>query len=298
MTIPVTVSEQSRGFSTLGEQVERLRDFAANPRQRIRIGIESLDILTEGPAAGEVYQFMGRSFSGKSLVATNIMANNPEVPLIFFSLEMPARQALSRLYSTYENVDHHSVQAQMKGGSLPKLFDTLPAKLPKQIIVDKSGQTLDDMSFYLDLYDGYFEQRPACVLVDYLELIRSSDGEGHFRTEMVAKRLKDWSKSEDVAVFLLHQTNRSEPEWDPPTADSARGAGFTEADVVVGMWQPGRNPKLSDLEKAALEGEIHMNVLKNRISGRTTGAKTIRLKLEPTLKMVDLSAEQTKRYYR
>jgi replicative DNA helicase len=256
-----------------------------------------LNILTEGPAAGEIYEFMGRSFSGKSLVATNIMANNPEMPMIFFSLEMPARQALTRLYATYENVDHHSIQDQVKAGSLPRLFDDLPDQLPFQIIVDRTGMTLDDMSFYMDLYETYYEQRPSAVLVDYLELIRSSDGEGHFRTEMVAKRLKDWSKSEDTAVFLLHQTNRTEPEWDPPTADSARGAGYTEADVVVGMWQPSRNPKLSVVERAAVDGEIHMNVLKNRINGRTTSGAPIRLRLEDTLKMVDLSAEQTKRYY-
>lgn len=286
-----------RGFHTLGDQVEFLREFAANPQQRVRTGIESLDIMTEGPAAGEIYEFMGRSFSGKSLVATNIMANNPDLAIIFFSLEMPARQALTRLYATYENVDHHDVQRQVKAGSLPRLFTDLPSKLPHQVIIDKAGQTLDDMSFYVELYETYYERRPMAVIIDYLELIRSSDGEGHFRTEMVAKRLKDWSKSEDVAVFLLHQTNRLESEWDPPTADSARGAGFTEADVVVGMWQPWRNPKMSDIDKLSLSDQIHMNVLKNRINGRTTGTKVIRLKLEPTLEMVDLSAEQTKRYY-
>lgn len=277
--------------------MERLRDFAANPRQRVRTGIQSLDIITEGPAAGEVYTVMGRSFSGKSLVATNIMANNAELALLFFSLEMPARQALSRLYCTYENVPHQSVIQQMKAGSLPKLFDSFPEKLPKQIIVDRPGQTLDDLSFYVEQYETYFEERPAAVLIDYLELLQGGQGEGHFHTEMIAKRLKDWAKGEEVAVFLLHQTNRSEPEWDEPTADSARGAGFTESDVVVGMWQPARNPKLMNSEKLAMDGEIHMNVLKNRITGRTTGAKTIRLKLEPTLKMVDLAAEETKRYY-
>ena len=286
-----------RGFPTLADQVERLEDFAKNPRQRVRCGIESLDILTEGPAAGEIYEFMGRSFSGKSIVATNIMANNPDVPLIFFSLEMPERQALTRLYATYEDVDHHAVQDQMKAGSLPAVFKDLPSKLPKQVIIDKSGQTLDDLSFFMDLYETYYEVRPACVIIDYLELIRHHEGEGHHRTELVAKRLKDWSKDEDVAVFLLHQTNRSEPEWEPPTADSARGAGYTEADVVVGMWQPATDPKMKEAERAMLQGEIHMNVLKNRINGRTTGAKAITLRMTDSLRLVDLSADATRRFH-
>lgn len=287
-----------RGFPTLADQVARLEDFAKNPRQRTRVGIESLDILTEGPAAGEIYEFMGRSFSGKSIVAANIMANNADVPLIFFSLEMPERQALTRLYSVYENVDHHSVQDQVKQGSLPKLFHSFPEKLEKQVIIDKSGQTLDDLSFYMDLYTQYYEERPAVVIIDYLELIRYHEGEGHHKTELVAKRLKDWSKDEDIAVFLLHQTNRTEPEWEPPTADSARGAGFTEADVVVGMWQPARNPKLSELERMAVDGEIHMNVLKNRINGRITHGKDIKLKMTESLRFVDLAAAEARRFYR
>lgn len=287
-----------RGFATLTDQIERLHDFAANPQQRVRPGIESLDILTEGPAAGEVYEFMGRSYSGKSIVATNIMASNPTLPMIFFSLEMPARQALTRLYATFENQDHHAVQDQLKNNSLSALIDSLPEKLPHQVIIDKAGQSLDDMSFYMDLYETYYERRPAAIVIDYLELIRSNDGEGHFRTEMVAKRLKDWSKSEQVAVFLLHQTNRLEHVWDPPTEDSARGAGYTEADVVIGMWQPALNPKLSITERETLDDEIHMNVLKNRINGRMTRGKDIVLRLEPSLKLTDLSAEATRRRYR
>lgn len=288
----------TRGFNTISDHVSKLRDFAANPRQRVRTGLESLDYITEGPAAGEVYTILGRSFSGKSLVATQIMANNPQMPLLFFSLEMPARQALMRLYSQYEEVDASDVQGQVKRNSLPGLIDTLQDSLPYQVIYDGPGMTLGDMSAVINQYESYYQQRPVAVLIDYLELIRGGGGEGHFQTESVAKALKDWSKDEEVAVFLLHQTNRSEAEWDPPTADSARGAGFTEADVVVGMWQPARNPKLGEVERKQLDGIVRMNVIKNRISGRTTGAKDIELKMEPSLRFVDLSAEQTRRYYR
>ena len=300
MTLHAINDEPSvmRGFSTLADQVKNLRNFAANPRQRVRTGIESLDYITEGPAAGEVYTVLGRSFSGKSLVATQIMANNPEMPMIFFSLEMPARQALMRLYSQSMEVDAYDVQAQVKRNSLPGLIDTLQDKHPMQVIYDGSGMTLGDMSAVIDQYETYYGTRPVAVLIDYLELVRGGVGEGHFQTESIAKALKDWSKDEEVAVFLLHQTNRSESEWDPPTADSARGAGFTEADVVVGMWQPGRNPKLGEVEKKQMEGIVQMNVIKNRITGRTTGSKDIKLRMDPSLRFVDLSAEQTKKFYR
>jgi replicative DNA helicase len=292
-----TESGWGRGFHTLSDQVGSLREFSMNPQQRIRTGIRSLDIITEGPAAGEIFTVMGRSFSGKSQVAVNVLTRNPDLPLILFSLEMPARQALQRLYCNLENMDHLTVVQQTKTGTLPSLLDELPKKLPWHVIVDKPGLTMGDMAAYVTQYDAYYGRRPVAVIIDYLELIQGEVGEGHFRTEMVAKRLKDWAKEENLAVFLLHQTNRTEPQWEPPTADSARGAGFTESDAVVGMWAPGTNPKLGETERLGLKNTIMMNVLKNRITGRTSDGRDIELKLEPSLRLVDLSEDQTKRFY-
>ena len=249
--------------------------------------MKSIDLLCEGPAAGEVFTVLGRSFSGKSMVATNVMANNPHLPLIFFSLEMPARQAISRLYATYNRIDHHDVFNQMQEGSLPDFFETLAEHLPTQIIVDRD-MALEDMSDMVVQYERYFEQRPAAVIIDYLELIKADEGEGSWRTEYIAKALKSWAKEQNMAVFLLHQTNRSEKEWVAPTVDSARSAGYTEADVVVGMWQPAKDPDLSSFDQQALRGHIHFNVLKNRITGRTT-EKPLRFKLDDDLRLVDLT---------
>ncbi len=276
-----------RGFYTLAEQLADVRQFSQNPKHRVRTGLKSIDLLTEGPAAGEVFTFLGRSFAGKSQVATNIMANNPTMGIVFFSLEMPARQAISRLYSTFSRVSHDDVFKQIADGRLPAVFDDLATHLPKQVIVDKEAG-LGDMSDYLVLYDRYYGDRPEAVIIDYLELIRGESGEGSLRTEAVARSLKYWAKDEKMAVFLLHQTNRSEPVWHPPTEDSARGAGYTESDVVVGMWQPSRDPNLRGFEQQQLQGQVHFNVLKNRITGKTT-YKPLKYKLEDDLCLVDLS---------
>lgn len=278
-----------RGFATLAEQLDDVREFSENPSQRIRTGMKSIDLLAEGPAAGEIFTFLGRSFSGKSMVATNIMANNPSLPLVFFSLEMPARQAITRLYSTYYRLDHQDVFQQMSQGTLPAMFEDLADDLERQVIIDKS-LSLADMSMFLRQYAEYYGDRPAAVIIDYLELIQGDDGDGNWRTEYTAKALKTWAKDEQVAVFLLHQTNRVEKVWDPPTEDSARSAGYTEADVVIGMWVPGRDPNLQGFEAQAMQGHVHFNVLKNRITGRVTyHDQPLRYKLDSDLRFVDLS---------
>lgn len=278
-----------RGFSTLAEQIEDVRRFAANPQQRVRTGMRSIDLVTEGPAEGEVFTFLGRSFSGKSMVAGNIMANNPNLGIVFFSLEMPERQAILRLYSQLYRLNGDDVFAQVQQGSLPELFSDMADDLPKQVIIC-DDLALGDMSMYLMQYGEYYGERPTAVIIDYLELIKGEDGEGSWRTEYIAKALKAWARKERVAVFLLHQTNRIEKVWDPPTEDSARSAGYTEADVVVGMWVPGRDPNLQQYDAQALLGHVHFNVLKNRITGKVTDyAHPLRYKLDDDLRFVDLS---------
>lgn len=286
-------------FKTIDEQVEDLRSFSANPRQRIRTGLESIDVVCEGPAAGEVFMILGRSFSGKSLAGLNVLANNPSVPMLFFSLEMPARQCIQRLFSMWSRTEHQDVVRMTNEGSLPKILDELGEAYPSHIIVDKSGLTYGDMSIYLEQFDEYIGERPAAVVIDYLELVGGgiNASEGYTRTESLAKALKDWAKDEEVAVFILHQTNRSEPEWEPPHADSARGAGYTESDAVIGLWRPWLNPKLGDHEREMMRDEVWFNVIKNRITGRVTGAKGLKFSLRGDLKLRDLDAEATRRYW-
>ena len=280
-------AREERGFSTLAEQLADVREFSNNPMQRVRTGLTSIDIISEGPAAGEIFTFLGRSYSGKSMVATNIMANNATLPLIFFSLEMPARQAISRLYATHEHIDHRAVFDQMSNGTLPDWFETLAEKIPQQIIV-ADDLSLGDMSAYNEQFEAFHNTRPAAVIIDYLELILAEEGEGNWKTEYTAKQLKRWSREQDVAVFLLHQTNRTEPVWEAPTEDSARSAGYTESDVVIGMWTPSRDPKMEWTQARSLEGQVHFNVLKNRITGRTTWQPLV-YKLDDDLRLVDLS---------
>jgi len=274
----------------MADQIADLRRFAANPDQRIPWGLPSLDILTEGPAAGEVHMVLGRSFVGKSLVATNVLVNNPNKGIIFFSLEMPARQAIQRLYAHWARVDHRAVQQMTRNNTLPLHLDEMATALPYHIIVDKGGLTLGDMSLYCDSYARYFGERPNAVIIDYLELVAGTkaSGEGWQRTEAVAGALKDWAKDEAMPVFILHQCTKEEPEWRPPTQNSARGAGFTESDVVIGMWQPWRNPDLGRYEREMIRNEVHFNVIKNRVTGRLT-TTPIQMILRDDLRFVDMS---------
>ena len=82
--------------------------------------------------------------------------------------------------------------------------------------------------------------------------------------------MKDWAKAEEMRVFVLHQCNRQEPKWLPPTESSPRYGGYTESDFVIGMWRPSSDPELSYHERLSLRDTVNFNILKNRPFGDDT----------------------------
>jgi replicative DNA helicase len=193
-------------FRTMAEQVADLRTFSKNPQQRIRTGWESFDILVEGPASGEVFTILGRSFTGKSLMASAIVVNNRNLPNIFFSMEMPEHQVLQRMFSQWAEIDAWDVTQMVKDASLPLVLETMPDAFPQTCIIDKPSLSFGDMSAYLGMFEEYYGERPAFVVIDFLELIGGGkkSGEGSVRTEAIAGALKDWAKDERMPVFVLH----------------------------------------------------------------------------------------------
>ncbi len=251
---------------SLYKQVEALYDYAATPTHRVGTGLVGIDELIVGPAPGEVCMIVGRSYAGKSIMGQNIIWNNAKEPSIFFSMEMPHMQAIIRLYSMTFDIPAPEVQADIEAGRPPQKIWDLLEYYPKHVIVDRPALSLGEMSREVEEYEESFGVRPSFVVVDYLELLggAKASGEGYLATEMQATMLKDWAKQEEMRVFVLHQANKQEPRWLPPTDSSARNGGYTEADFVIGMWRPHLDPKLQYIEMMSLRETVLFNVLKNR----------------------------------
>lgn len=284
--------ERPHPWRTLTQQVEGLHVYTDNPQKRVRTGLGPIDLLIGGPAAGEVCTFLGRSYSGKSIVAQNIMWRNADKPIIFFSLEMHYLLALQRLYSIWANHPHREVLDSIERGIIPLEFDDLPAAFEGHLIVDRSGLSAGDMWQYIKEYEQQYEHKPAAVIVDYLEMIggAKTSGEGWVGTEKCAQEMKELAKDAEVPVFLIHQANKMQPPWEPPDMDSARGGGFTEADFLIGMWRPHLNPKIADWERKAMEDEVFFTVLKNRARGAHNRSPIVMV-LTESLRLIPRSVE-------
>lgn len=225
-----------------------------------------MDAICGGPAPGELFTIVGRSFTGKSIVGQNIILANKDLPSVFFSLEMPAVQAVLRLYAMWSGSPAYQLQVDVEKGGLPDNLYGLVDAFPQHVIYDKPGMSVDDMSDFYENYRKVYNVQPEFCVVDYLELLGKAkiNGGGYEAIEAQIAALRDWTRYENTRTFLIHQANRSEHMWEPPTQDSPRGGGYTESDFVVGLWRPHLDPELTQAEMKWLENKLGVNVLKNR----------------------------------
>ncbi len=274
-------------MNTLYEQVDALFDFADNPVKRVGTGLKQVDALIGGPAPGEVCMIIARSSAGKSVVGQNIILNNKELPSIFFSMEMPSMQAVLRLYSMWSDTSAKDNQHALEAGKVEAKVWEMVLDFPQHIIDDTASQSLNDLTARVKWFETEYKCRPEFVVVDYLELLdgAKASGEGFTAVEAQATLLKDWAKQEEMRVFVLHQTNRQEPKWKPPTENSARFGGYTEADFVIGLWRPHADPKIAYWDSINIKHHLNMNVLKNRAFGEERSL--LKMKFTPSLRIID-----------
>lgn len=250
---------------TLEKQLDALCEYAIGDFHRTRMGLPLIDDTIGGPAPGELLTITGRSFTGKSIVAQNVVLNNPGVPSLFFSLEMPANQALIRLYAMWSGVDSREIQKAIDNGTIPDNLYGLADHFPYHRVVDTPGLSLDRMSDYVKSFEDDVQKKLEFVIVDYLELLgrdRSQAAVEGVQNSVVAVR--EWGREHNLRVFLIHQANMSTNIWEPPTENSPRYAGMAQSDFLLGVWRPHRDPNLDTPSRQYLGNKFHINVLKNR----------------------------------
>lgn len=275
------------GFPTLDQQIAQLAEFVKSPQPRAATGYASLDELILGPAAGEIALILGRSYTGKSMFIHNMMLNQAQAPgYLVFSMEMPARALVTRMASAWMGTDHNQLLVDQARGIMSDRLTQMGDEYKHHVIVEDPC-TLQEMSEYLFVYRQWFGHDPYAVIVDYLELIKTDPkASGWERTEQLARQVKVWAKEEHIPVWLVHQSNMRRALWEKPNEESAKGAGYREADVVIGIHKPARDPELTESQRHELASRIAVDVIKNRINGKDTW-NSLPFELMPSLRMTE-----------
>jgi replicative DNA helicase len=212
-----------------------------NPLTGVSTGFDKLDEKTSGMQKGDLIIVAGRPSMGKSALAMNLAENaliKENLPVLVFSMEMPAESIVMRMMSSLGMVDQSEVRSgKLSDDSWPKvtsamnmlnesklLIDDTPALSPTEIRA-RSRRAARDNGGALGL-----------IVVDYLQLMQVP-GQSNRVEEIseISRSLKALAKEMNVPLVALSQLNRGleqRPNKRPVMSD-LRESGAIEQDADV-----------------------------------------------------------------
>lgn len=257
-----TFNAQLRHIQTaLQDNFQILTDRMDKPYEvsGIASGFRELDFYTEGFTRGDLVVLGARPSVGKTSLALAMAFNIAKRghPTLIFSLEMDAKQIVSRFLAMNSRTDLLALRTG-------NVFDTEAADALAGIpilIDDTPGISI--MELRTKARRASTNDRLEVIIVDYIQLMRTGGDEENRVQEIAAitRNLKSLARELNVVIIGLSQLSRAAGDSGlEPKLSTLRESGGIEqdADIVLMLWKdkeetvPGA-PRL-----------IHGSVAKNR----------------------------------
>ena len=241
---------------------------------RVFFNMSQLDATIKGMKKGEVCFLMGRSGSGKTTMALNLIYNTimkQQHNVVFNSLELNSENIVPQLLQIHSDQPEGKVANQVINNDIDRHSHFINEMNNRLRIVDAASQTVDDIEQYALMANDMFDKPISMIVIDYFGYIKST-GQGDYNEKSnIARRMKEIAKKLDCLVFVLSQTSREggSDGSTPVSLQSARDTGAIEetGDYVLGVYRPAVASNLSNDERLAIQNEYYCQVLKNRWGG-------------------------------
>ena len=214
---------RARGFgpvaiSTLLSKVTEKIDMLYHSDKGITglsTGFSDLDKLTSGLQPGDLVVVAGRPSMGKTILAMNITehaAIKSNVPVLVFSMEMPAEALVMRMLSSLGSIDQHKVRTgQLKDDDWPRIIHAIEMLSETKLFIDDTPaltpSEIRSRARRLAREHGCL----GLIAVDYLQLMHVPGTKENRSTEIseISRSLKALAKELSIPIIALSQLNRS-----------------------------------------------------------------------------------------
>lgn len=245
--------------------------------------IPEVDRLTGGYEGGKIYIIAARSGMGKSSKAMQdayYMAVKLKHPVLFFSLEMTAKELMLRMISKHVNIDADVIKT---GRLTPEQWSLFNASM--QEIIDSPLEIVDHLFDLMDIRKKILIHKKRfglkAVFIDYIQKVRFKVSGKNREQEVseVSSMFQMLAKQTDCPFIELAQLSRAVETrggTKRPMLSDLRESGSLEqdADQVHFLYRPAYYGIEVSEEYGSSDGLTELIVAKNR--GGATGTAPMR----------------------
>ena len=204
--------------SVLVNVIEQMDELKNNPDGMIglRTPFDELNNKTQGLQPGDLIIVAARPSMGKTTFAMNLAEGvlfHENLPVIVFSMEMPAESIVMRLLSSWGQINQTSLRsAQMNEDEWARMMNAISHLQDKHLYIDDStalppSEVRSRCRRIAKNHDG----KVGMVIVDYLQLMKVPSLSGNRVEEIseISRSLKALARELNCPVIALSQLNRS-----------------------------------------------------------------------------------------
>lgn len=211
-------------------------------------GFIDLDRMTSGWQKSDLIVIAGRPSMGKTAFAMNAVEHailNQDLPVLVFSLEMPAQSLVFRMISSVGRIDHSRIRVgKITDEQWPRLNSTLAQLKDKSLYIDDSfGLSPTDMRARARRISQSHGSPLGLIVVDYLQLMHLKGTTENRVGEIseISRSMKLMAREFECPVLALSQLNRGleqRPNKRPIMSDLREsGAIEQDADLILFLYR-------------------------------------------------------------
>lgn len=249
----------------------------------VSTGFTELDDRTSGLQKGDLVIVAARPSMGKTTFAMNLVENvlmKSGLPVLVFSMEMPAEQLVMRMLSSLGRIDQGKVRSgKLEEDDWPRLTSTMTLLADQKLLIDDSASLSPNDVRTRARRVAREQGGIGLIMVDYLQLMRVPGLESNRVNEIseISRSLKALAKEMQCPVIALSQLNRSleqRPNKRPVMSDLREsGAIEQDADVIMFIYRdeyynkeskiPGVAEIIIGKQRNGPVGSIHLGFIKS-----------------------------------
>lgn len=204
-------------------------------------GFVDWDRMTNGLKGGEMVIVAGRPSQGKSVIGLDVAMHvslSADVPTLFFSVEMPAWQLMTRAVMARSRVNLALLHTGFFGKSdMARMSGAINEIAAAKLYLDETPG-LSAAQFRARSRAAKAKYGIGLIVVDYLQFMTGSDKRSRDNRQMevseISRTIKNTAKELDIPVIALAQLNRDSDDPNgtrKPKLSQLRESGSLEQDA-------------------------------------------------------------------
>ena len=187
---------------------------------------------------GDLVTILAGTGVGKTAILQNICGSLPDIPTVFFQMELSEEAMYERMVA--HRAQWSSLSLESRYGEGERLGEeTLSEMFQNLLVCTRSGLCIGKVSEYVEKAELKMGQKPRLVLLDYIQLI-SGRGESRYeRFSQIAEDARQMANRLGVTVIMTSQIRRKTSEPAEVAIGDAKESGSIEnsSSLLLGAWK-------------------------------------------------------------